>query len=66
MTSDVLCRILTAWFCDLSILRMEAAMKKENNIAAILLSVVSAVAVAAAVMIICRRLFEKKYFNVND
>lgn len=41
-------------------------MNKKNNVAAILLSVVSALAVAAAVMIICRQLFDKKYFNVND
>ena len=45
---------------------MEAAMKKGNNICAIILSVVSAFAVAAAVMIICRQLLEKKYFTVNE
>lgn len=41
-------------------------MKKAKIIIAIVASVVSVATVTVAAVIICRKLFEKKYFTVNE
>lgn len=41
-------------------------MKKGNVIIAVITSAVSVVLLAAAGLIVCRKLFNKKYFTVNE
>lgn len=41
-------------------------MKKSNFIIAIIASVISAAAAASIGLIICRKLFDKKYFTVSE
>jgi len=41
-------------------------MKKGNIIIAVIASVVSAAALTASAIIICKKLFDKKYFTVSE
>lgn len=41
-------------------------MKKAKIIIAIVASVVSVAAITTTAIIVCRKLFEKKYFTVNE